>query len=137
MSTPQQPGKDQRPADSEHAPSTPKQKHDPETCKCVKCSIVYHESIIRSVNDMRSIVCRKCSAKMVACKCCTESTGSISGVSSTSSTSVTGDEKQMTKTADNKTQNDRIKVLNSLEPIKKDEFESKLFNIKNELVIKK
>lgn len=92
------------------------QRHDPETCKCVKCSIVYHESLIRGVNDTKSAVCRKCGVKLVACTCCTSSSGSMG--SSEEQVSVEKIESGTTGQSN----------------VKKDEFEKKLFDIKNELV---
>ncbi len=68
----------------QHLTGTQQQSHNPETCKCVKCSIVYHETIIKNVSGS----CR-------------------SGNSNNNTTST---------------------------EIRKDLFETKLFDIKNELV---
>jgi hypothetical protein len=117
---------------------TPQQKHDPETCKCVKCSIIYHETLIKSVSDMKGSMCRKCSSKLVACKCCTSSSSSMASFSDTSSSVSSGDtkktpeiERQELATAQ---PHDTGKVHKNNEF---NRFEEKLFNIKNELVTDK
>ena len=111
---------------------TPQQKHDPETCKCVRCSIVYHETLIKSVSDMKTSICRKCANKMIACKCCSSSASSISFSEDSSSSSIANDKKE----ADNTTakSDENIDVIPAKKANEFNQFEEKLFNIKNELV---
>jgi len=102
-----------------------------ELCSCVKCSIVYHEAMIKGITDINAIVCKKCSNKLIGCKCCSSNLSSAS-LASSSRASIENLESQ-TKT-----------VLGGLEggpkakqsPVKDEftQFDEKLFNIKNELV---
>lgn len=127
----------------EEPQATPQQKHDPETCKCVRCTIDYHESIIKSVSDMKSTMCRKCSSKIMSCKC---SCSSSSSMSFSEASSVGSSIEESKKTSDNVDKNESKKSnkINIKEdkdcPVKEpkkqelNRFEEKLFNIKNELV---
>lgn len=39
-------------------------------CSCVKCTIAYHEALIKGITDVNLIMCKKCKLKLLACKCC-------------------------------------------------------------------
>ena len=111
---------------------------DSEQCKCVKCSISYHESLIQ-----KEAVCKRCNSKLLACKCCSSSSHSMGGGSDAANTSlclkkvITSSSfghktlKAPSQTSTNETYSDNTA------PIPKNEFtkfEEKLFDIKHELV---
>lgn len=129
----QTPQKQQQPAPNfKYLEETPVQKHDPQTCKCVKCSIIYHETLIKSVSDMKTSMCRKCSIKLTACKCATSSSSSMASFSD--SASIVSNPTETTKKP---TSPDTPIIDNINRHPKKSEFnqfDEKLFNIKNELV---
>lgn len=125
----QTPQKQQQPPNFKYLEETPVQKHDPETCKCVKCSIIYHETLIKSVSDMKSSICRKCSIKSTGCKCATSSSSSMASFSDTVSNVSNAEATKKpteTPTIDNGTKHPKKSEFN--------QFDEKLFNIKNELV---
>lgn len=129
----QTPQKQQQPAPNfKYLEETPVQKHDPQTCKCVKCSIIYHETLIKSVSDMKTSMCRKCSIKLTACKCATSSSSSMASFSD--SASIVSNPTETTK----KPTSPETPIIDNINrhPKKSEfnQFDEKLFNIKNELV---
>ena len=108
------------------------QHNQQELCTCVKCSIVYHEALIKGITDIQAIVCKKCKNKLINCKCC----------SSYMSTNGNGNGCLSPTPSSNSTGNNRFSMssLSTEQNVRqsiKDEFvqfEDKLFNIKNELV---
>lgn len=105
-----------------------------EPCTCVKCSIVYHESLIKGIVSSSStapsaasvsVACSKC--KLNNCKCCLASNSSSSSTNSDLSSNL--DDKPRSKDFESTAK----KSPGFKEEF--DQFEEKLFNIKNELVI--
>lgn len=90
-------------------------------CTCVKCSIVYHESLIKGINPVTQ--CNKCNLKSsTGCKCCT----------ATSPTNTNPTESQLQQQ-----QPQQLPTKPNATTGLKDDFnqlEQKLFNIKHELV---
>ena len=90
-------------------------------CSCVKCSILYHEALIKGITDINAILCNKCNNKLVACKCC-------SSLNNACANSIPSPVQQ--QILENKTKEDDINASLPKSP----NLEEKLFSIKHELV---
>lgn len=89
-------------------------------CTCVKCSILYHEAMIKGFSNLNEI-----QTKMANCKCCSTHSNHLNNRTN----STTNNETNTENLNDKKTLNTNTNNTNV-----KDKFEEKLFNIKNELV---
>ena len=110
-----------------------------ELCTCVKCSIVYHEALIKGITDIHAIVCKKCKNKLVHCKCCSsyQTSPLLGNCNSNGFTLSPSLSTSSSNTSSNRFSVSSISTENIGRTTSKDEFvqfEDKLFNIKNELV---
>jgi hypothetical protein len=132
-------------------------------CTCVKCSIVYHEAKIKGTTTSEikcALSCSRCQQKLVNCKCCKTTTTTtcendittanhhssstalnMSPVSSSSNHLNSGGDsaKVVNLSASSSSPNSSYSSSSSStsQSLKNEfvQFENKLFNIKNELVI--
>lgn len=132
-------------------------------CTCVKCSIVYHEAKIKGTTTSEikcALSCSRCQQKLVNCKCCKTTTTTttcendittanhhssstalnMSPVSSTNHLNSGDSAKVVNLSASSSSPNSSYSSSSSSstsQSLKNEfvQFENKLFNIKNELVI--
>ena len=120
--------------------------HSNEACMCVKCSIVYHESVIKNINSRTGEQLKVCCTSTKLGKV-VESSASVSPSASSSSSSISatsGSINRLSSTSDlpeksaqQTNSSSVVQQLNSSTSSGKEEFgqlDEKLFNIKNELV---
>lgn len=117
-----------------------------EPCMCVKCTIVYHESVIKRVvqvsNEIKTNLCNKCCKNLINYKCCNSneqtSKVSLSSICSNATMSNNNFSEALSLTSTSSLNNSSECSDTKKIPFIKEElnqFEDKLFNIKNELVI--
>lgn len=53
-----------------NGPKLTESEYNANKCKCVKCTIAYHEALIKGITDINLIICKKCKLKLIGCKCC-------------------------------------------------------------------